>query len=173
MKNKFYNIITFSSLFLSGDVKLTETSPDYFLEKFEKCFGDKVKIKKIDSISELYTKNLFKPDDYRINTILKFLSEVFIESNNVKKNIKNDNNRYWKALSSITGGFRTVLDNIICDPKTYIRLFNKYFDNFNEIEDDKYTHIHIMVKDSLIDRYFYYYKKQIKYVLVREIIKTL
>ena len=153
--NKFYNIVHFSAMFLSGDIELLKTSPDYYLEKFYKFFGassnffkNKIEVNKKVSGFVKYYNEIWDNEDFRINLIYAFLIDIYLTSKSNNLDIIYNNN------GRVSSNFTTATNNIKCHPSYYITAFKKWFGDPNLIRDEQYTHIHEIIFRDLIDIYF-------------------
>lgn len=137
---KFDNIMKFVSVFLSGDLVLKYQSPDYIMEKFEKFLGKDIQIKKHSRTSTLYIKHndIWKHDDYRINSIFNFLIDVL---------------KYSK--DSEVGVVPTpAMKNIRCGPDVYIELFESWIGDFSKIHNkDSLEGLHSILERNLYSLY--------------------
>jgi len=152
MDNKLHNILYFTIIFLSGDLNLMHTSPDYFLEKFKFYFGD-IDIKKNEksSIFIQYDK-IWKSNDYRINSIFLFLDNVLnYNYNNRNKEIDPFGEEDWNELDGISQD--SAIKNIARTPDDYYYLFDEYLGNVNDIIDEKKGGLHFILKKHMFDVY--------------------
>lgn len=119
--NMFDNILRFTCLFLSGDLQLLNQSPDYFIEKFEYFIGTNIEIKKHDRNCKMYEKNLeiWKVEDYRINSILLFLLDVILKSDKYKYEDYN------------------LIRSLRCKPDDMLESFNKWIGNPDDVDKSK------------------------------------
>ncbi len=144
---KFDNIIKFVSVFLSGDLSLKHESSEYIIEKFEKFLGNKIKIKKQIKTSQLYKEHnkIWKHDDYRINSIFNFLSDVLDYSKNSNVDI---------TYTIGTAKYTSAIGNIKCAPEDYIDLFNYWIGDFSDIHDnDNNELMHAVLERDLYSLY--------------------
>lgn len=144
--DKFDNIIKFVSVFLSGDLILVHESPEYIMEKFEQFLGKNITIKKQIRTSHLYKEHnkIWKHDDYRMNSIFNFLDDILKYSKNSEVNI----------ISNGTAHFSSAINNIKCEPKDYVDLFNYWIGDFSDIHnDDNLESLHPVLERDLYDLY--------------------
>jgi len=150
--NKLKNILSFVIIFLSGDLNLLYQSPDYILEKFYNFFGDDITIKKHEESKFFKKYNLmWNTDDYRINSILLFVINVYNYNNNLYNDIDPFDEEYWYKYDNIDDD--DYITNILITPSEYFELFDKWIDNHNNIIDIERDGLHTLLKTKLLDRY--------------------
>lgn len=151
---KFENIIKFLSLFMSGDLKLKNESPDYIMEKFEKYFGKDIEIKKSNCVTSLYEKHnkIWNHNDYRINSIFNFFYGVhsWSRDNNIEVNWK----RVPQQASLWHSYYNSGINNILCNPEVIVQLFNENIGNFSDIHDEDNDGLHPLIKRDIFNVYF-------------------
>jgi len=150
---KFENILKFLTLFLSGDLELELESPDYIMEKFEKCFGTDIEIKKSVCVILMYKRHnkIWKHDDYRINSIFNFFKSVlnWTKENNIE--IKWNKTPHGVLFRS---NYNSGINNILCEPKVIVQLFNENIGNFSDIHNEDNDGLHPILKRDLYNVYF-------------------
>jgi len=111
------------------------------MEKFEKYFGD-IKVKE-HSECELYKTHLhiWETHNYKLNSIFCFLEEILSKSHNTDVNIN-----YGDSLNAIK-----------CKPSEYIKTFNKWIGDVNDIKDNKYRGLHEIIERDLLEVYYQTY----------------
>ena len=151
---KFENILKFLTLFLSGDLKLEHQSPDYIMEKFEKYFGTEVDIIKSPCTTKLYKRHneIWKHDDYRINSIFNFFYSVYSWSK------QNDIEIDWGNSSSQAivyhSHFNSGINNILCEPEMIVRLFEENIGKLSETHNKVVDGLHPIIKKDIYNVYF-------------------
>jgi len=154
---KFENIIKFLTIFLSGDLKLEHQSPDYILEKFEKFFGKDIKIKESKCVTSLSEKHnqIWKHDDYRINSIFNFFYGVhtWVKYNDIK--IDWGCKMPYKAVV-FHSNFNSGINNILCEPETIVELFKENIGDFSDIHNEEIGGaLHPILVRDMYNVYFY------------------
>ena len=157
----FDNILRFACLFLSGDLTLLQSSPEYFIEKFEYFFGKNLKIKKHDRECKMYKENVerWSVEDYRINSILMFLIEI-IKSND------------YELLHKQTTQPLTAV--IKCTPDNYIKFFNKWIGDVNLIDKSfKKLGLHKLLEIQMVEKYYEIYENETNKIILNEKLKKI
>lgn len=153
MDNRLNNILNFTIIFLSGDLNPLYQSPDYILEKFFFYFGDEIVVKEHDEC-DLFKKykRIWEDDDYRINSIFLFLTNVFNYRvfNDDEEDPFNEEN--WGDLISSDSEF-SYMKHIARMPQDYFILFNKWIGDVNDIPDVKKDGLHKVLKMKIYNIY--------------------
>jgi len=133
---QIYNLLEFTSIFLSGDLKLKMESTDYYREKYDKYIGISMKkhtetCDKYEDWSELWGKN----ED--VKTIILFLVEI-MKYGRIKyeKLDKNEQRDFWMTYIS---------------PDELLDTCNKYFGDPENINKERYNFVHPLVKEQIYD----------------------
>ena len=129
---QIYNLLEFTSIFLSGDLKLKLESTDYYREKYDKYIGMSLKkhtetCDKYEEWSDIWGKN----ED--IKTIFLFFDEI----------IKYGRIRYAKS------GRDHWLTHI--SPDELLDACNKYLGDPEDINTQRYSFVHPIVKQKIYD----------------------
>ena len=164
MDAKLHNLLSFTIIFLSGDLNLLHQSPDYFLEKFNNYLGDKIDIKKNEEIEffKIYKKT-WKSADYKINTIFIYLEQVLnFNYLNRDKELDPYGEEDWNELDYYNGYVRDIygdeeygagIKNISIKPDDYFQLFDKLIGNVDDISTIKKDGLHYILKRDIFDIY--------------------
>ena len=133
---QIYNLLEFTSIFLSGDLKLKLESPDYYIEKYDKYIG--MSLKKHTETCDKYekwSKIWGKSED--VKTIFLFFDELIkygrIRYQKLDKSTKND---HWVTYIS---------------PDELLDACNKYFGDPEELNSKRYSFVHPLVKQNIYD----------------------
>ena len=136
---QIYNLLEFTSIFLSGGLKLKLESTDYYREKYDKYIGMPIKkhtetCDKYEEWSDIWGKS----DD--VNTIFLYLNEIINCGVKRKNNFNTDNQTpkpdHW--LTYIT-------------PDELLYACDKYFGDPEEINKRRYNFVHPIVKEKIYD----------------------
>jgi hypothetical protein len=147
--NQIQNLLEFSAIFLSGDLKITQESPDYFREKYDKYIGIlPFKHHEATPTYKEWTKIWGEYDE--INTILIYFMGV-VKCFREKHKDDWTGGKHW--LTQIT-------------PSDLIDTFEKYIGKVDEINTKRYTNVHPLIKQKIYDVYIKENKRFFKFLRI-------
>jgi len=145
-ENQIKNLLEFCTIFLSGDLNITQQSPDYYLEKYERYIN--IPIKQNSKSSLTYSKwHYIWGENEDIKTIFSFFEELIGLRNPKSK-------EHW--LVDIT-------------PAEMMNTFEKHIGNIEDINDIRLNGgMHFILKRDIYEKWV---KRNIRHFKFLRILK--
>lgn len=142
--NQVKNILEFTAIFLSGDLKLTMQSTDYYKEKYNKYIGSPMRHHKETTNTYVEWSKIWGEDDDINSMFLYFLNLVKYHK---------ETRKHW-------------LVNI--NPSELFNTFEKYLCDIDNVNEERYSHVHHVVKSKIYEKWI---KENVRYFKFLRILK--
>lgn len=156
--NQIRNLLEFTAIFLSGDLKLTKQSTDYYREKYDKYIGFPIKHHAETTNNYLEWSKIWG-EDKDINTLFLYFKDIFELFKQKERNglLIDYKEEFW------TDEVHWML-NIA--PDELMSIFKKRIGDPDQIKSTRRSWVHPIVKQKILDRYIEINSRYFKFLRI-------